>query len=415
MRNKTIDTVKEQKNQNTRCLPEICNRNQILNISKSNGGLHYDDTDKRKKHYKKSSNLISKFLKFFFRFAVVCILFGFLIMYGPSNKFRDWYITTAMTTMNHQYLATWFYSNETIEDVLNRNKMIEVDSITDTTLIADGTNSSEVAEEIDENIEYENEFEEAILKRDKNHPDYKIIRIKESSFAGYLAVIYDPSCVQVLVTSKLNEEGQYLMDMAEEAGATVAINGGVFTGLSTSVEDLKAQEIAYGGNGGQPQGITIRNNEVITNTRYDGAGGIIGFTDDNKLVLGKMTLEKAQSLKIRDAVTCGPYLIINGDSSTIVGNGGWGTAPRTAIGQRQDGIVLMLSVDGRRATMPGATMSDLIRIMKNYGAYNASALDGGTSTAMVENGKLLNDPINSTGDHATRPIATGFGAVFNKK
>lgn len=400
-----IDNIHENNYEN--------NRNQILVIEKNPDGMHKNKKSKR--YHGRSIGIIPRILKGLFRFALICIVLGFFIMYGPSNKFRDWYITTAMTTMNHQYLATWFYSNETIEDVLSRNKMIEVDSITDTTLIADNMDDNELNEYIDENIEYENEFEEAVLKRDKEHPNYKIIRIKESSFAGYLAVIYDPSCVQALVTSKLNEEGQYLMDMADEAGATVAINGGVFTGLSTSTEDLKAQEIAYGGNGGQPQGITIRKGEVITNTKYDGAGGLIGFTEDNKLVLGKMTLEKAQSLNIRDAVTCGPFLIINGDSSKIVGNGGWGTAPRTAIGQRQDGIVLMLSVDGRRATMPGATMSDLIRIMKDYGAYNASALDGGTSTAMVENGKLLNDPINSTGDHATRPIATGFGAVFDKK
>lgn len=402
-----IDNIHENNYEN--------NRNQILVIEKNPDGMHFEKNKKSKRYHVRSIGIIPRILKGLFRFALICIVLGFFIMYGPSNKFRDWYITTAMTTMNHQYLATWFYSNETIEDVLSKNKMIEVDSITDTTLIADNMDDNELNEYIDENIEYENEFEEAVLKRDKEHPNYKIIRIKESSFAGYLAVIYDPSCVQALVTSKLNEEGQYLMDMADEAGATVAINGGVFTGLSTSTEDLKAQEIAYGGNGAQPQGITIRKGEVITNTKYDGAGGLIGFTEDNKLVLGKMTLEKAQSLNIRDAVTCGPFLIINGDSSKIVGNGGWGTAPRTAIGQRQDGIVLMLSVDGRRATMPGATMSDLIRIMKDYGTYNASALDGGTSTAMVENGKLLNDPINSTGDHATRPIATGFGAVFDKK
>lgn len=386
-------------------------KNQILKTEKHALDIVYDKSERKARKARKprkSRGILRKLWGFTYRMAIIFIVIGLFIMYGPSTKFRDWYITTAMTTMNHQYLATWFYSTETIQDVMDRNKMIEVDSVTDPSLI-----EFEI-EEIDD-TEYENEYEEAVLKRDKSHPEYKIIRIKESSFAGYLAVIYDPSSIQALVTSKLDEEGQYLMDMAEEAGATIAINGGVFTGLSTSTEDLKSQEIAYGGNGGKPQGITIRNGEVITNTRYDGAGGLIGFTNDNKLVLGKMNLDKAQSLGVRDAVTCGPFLIINGESSSTAGNGGWGTAPRTAIGQRQDGIVLMLSVDGRRATMPGATMPDLIKIMQNYGAYNASALDGGTSTAMVENGKLLNDPIDSTGAHATRPIATGFGAVFNKQ
>lgn len=380
------------------------NRNQILknNVPPSKGKR------RNRRYVKNNKSFFTKCTKFSMHSVVASLLLVLFVMYGPFTQFRDWYITTAMTTMNHQFLATWFYSKETIAEVQNRNKMIEIDSVTNPDLIT--TTTTPVA--ATPKIEYENEFEQAVLEKDPNHPDYKIIKIKESAYTGYLAVVYDPSTIQTLVTKNLDCEGQYLMDMAKDAGATIAINGGVFTGLSSSSEDIHAQEIAYGGNGGCPQGITISKGEVITDTPYSGAGGIIGFTEDNILVLGKMTLSKAQELGVRDAVTCGPYLIINGEASTVVGNGGWGTAPRTAIGQRQDGVVLMLSIDGRRATMPGATMSDLIDIMQRYGAYNASALDGGTSTAMVENGNLVNDPIDSTGAHATRPIATGFGAVF---
>ncbi|MBP3503120.1 MAG: phosphodiester glycosidase family protein [Clostridia bacterium] len=354
----------------------------------------------------KKKTFLAKFLNFSFYSIMIGFITGLFLMYGPYNGFRDWYITTAMTTMNHQYLATWFYSSETISEVLDRNKMIEVDSITDPALVTTTASTSKIT--------YVNEYEKAVLEKDPNHPDYKIIKMTTSKYTGYLAVIYDPSSIQTLVTNNLKKEGQYLTDMANDAGATIAINGGVFTGLTTSSEELNSQELAYGGAGGSPQGLTISNGKVITNTSYNGVGGLIGFNEDDKLVLGKMTLKQAQNLKIRDAVTCGPFLIINGESSKVVGNGGWGTAPRTAIGQRKDGIVLMLAIDGRRATMPGATMEDLLEIMQNYGAYNASALDGGTSTAMVENGKLVNDPINSTGAHVTRPIATGFGAVFNK-
>lgn len=354
----------------------------------------------------KKKTFLAKFLDFSFYSIMIGFIMVLFLMYGPYNGFRDWYITTAMTTMNHQYLATWFYSSEAINEVLNRNKMVEVDAITDPTLVTTTAATGKIT--------YANEYEKAVLEKDPSHPDYKIIEIKTSKYTGYLAVIYDPSSVQTLVTNKLKKEGQYLTDMANDAGATIAINGGVFTGLSTSSEELNSQELAYGGAGGSPQGITISNGKVITNTSYTGVGGLIGFNEDNKLVLGKMTLKQAQNLKVRDAVTCGPFLIINGEASKVVGNGGWGTAPRTAIGQRKDGIVLMLTIDGRRATMPGATMEDLLKIMQNYGAYNASALDGGTSTAMVENGKLVNDPIDSTGSHATRPIATGFGAVFDK-
>ena len=121
-----------------------------------------------------------------------------------------------------------------------------------------------------------------------------------------------------------------------------------------------------------------------------------------------MTVTEAKEMKIRDAVTFGPFLIVNGKSSEVLGNGGWGTAPRTAIGQRKDGIVLFLVVDGRTASKPGADMDDLIKIMENYGAYNAANLDGGTSSVLVVNNTIVNDPIDSTGAHKTRPISTGF-------
>ena len=138
---------------------------------------------------------------------------------------------------------------------------------------------------------------------------------------------------------------------------------------------------------------------------------VIGFTKDDKLVLGKMTLSQAKEAGIRDAVTFGPFLIVNGKPSSVLGNGGWGQAPRTAIAQRQDGIVLFLIIDGRTITKPGADMNDLIDILQKYGAYNAANLDGGTSSVMAVDGKLINDPIDSTGAHKTRFIATGFGLI----
>ena len=119
-------------------------------------------------------------------------------------------------------------------------------------------------------------------------------------------------------------------------------------------------------------------------------------------------------MNVRDCVTCGPFLIINGKSSAVLGNGGWGTAPRTAIGQRQDGIVLMLVVDGRKVGMPGADMDDLIEIMERYGAYNAAALDGGTSTVMVENYEIINDTVNGSGVHKTITIATACGVILKE-
>ena len=129
--------------------------------------------------------------------------------------------------------------------------------------------------------------------------------------------------------------------------------------------------------------------------------------------LKRVTPDQAKQLNIRDAVTSGPFLIVNGQSSRVIGNGGWGTAPRTAIGQRKDGVVLLLVIDGRKVGRAGAQMNDLIEIMERYGAYNAAALDGGTSSVMIENYKIINDPINSDGVHKTRPVATAWGLILD--
>ena len=202
--------------------------------------------------------------------------------------------------------------------------------------------------------------------------------------------------MKAVVTANLGKSGQYLTTMAKNNDALIAINGGGFNDPN------------FNSTGGQPLGITVCDGEYKTTASYNGAGGIIGFTEEDKLVLGKMTLAQAKKQGIRDAVTFGPYLIVNGKASEVVGNGGWGTAPRTAIGQRKDGIVLFLVLDGRTASKPGADMDDLIEIMQNYGAYNAANLDGGTSSVLVVDNVIVNDPIDSTGAHKTRPIATGF-------
>lgn len=369
-------------------------------VEKEVKNINFDDSEKRAIHqnktHKKKKGKAKKILKALISLFVLGVASGLFLLYGPISSFRSWYITSAMTTMHHQYLATWFYSAETINEVLDKNKVIEVSGVTDTSQI-----SIVDQNKIDEEVKtYANEYERAVLERDKNHPEYKIIDIEGKGYSGYLAVVYDASKIHTLVTSKLNVSGQYVTTMAQNSKAVLAINGGGF-------EDLN-----HNSTGGSPLGLTYARGKRITNKSYGGAGGLIGFDTDNKLVLGRMTAAEAEKKNIRDAVTCGPFLIINGETSKVVGNGGWGTAPRTAIGQRKDGIVLMLVVDGRQFKKPGADMDDLIEVMKRYGAYNASALDGGTSSVMVENYKVINDPIDSTGAHKTRPIATGFGLIL---
>ena len=343
---------------------------------------------KREQRRKARKRKWKKILIILIILAIIGISIVGILLYGPWSKFRDWLITTAMTTMTHQYFATWFYDDDTIQEVLSKNKVQEVDEITDTNTIVINTTTSEK--------KYANEYEKAVLEKDPSNDDYKIIEIEGKGYSGYLAVIYDPSRIKTVYTKKLGTSGQYLTQMAKDNDALIAINGGGF------------EDPNFNSNGADPLGITFSRGKLITSKTWNGSGGLIGFTQDDKLVLGKMTVKQAQEMKIRDGVTFGPFLIVNGKASKVLGNGGWGTAPRTAIGQRKDGIVLFLVIDGRTVSKPGADMNDLIEIMQNYGAYNAANLDGGTSSAMVVNGEIINDPIDSSGAHRTRFISTGF-------
>ena len=75
--------------------------------------------------YKTGTDKITKRLKKGFRIALIILaaiynLAGYTVvglLYAPGSKFKDWLITTAMTTMSHQYFATWFYDDDVINSV----------------------------------------------------------------------------------------------------------------------------------------------------------------------------------------------------------------------------------------------------------------------------------------------------------
>lgn len=313
---------------------------------------------KRKKVTKRKKILITLLLT---TYIIGCSSFLFLL-YGPYDKFRVWFISTSMNTMSHQYLCKWFYSDEEINKVLNGNYIIEVNEDTNTDLI-------DMKED-----EYANEFEKQILSREED-ADYKIIELEVNGQKAYLAAIYDPSKVKVAVSKGVGTYGQYATKIAEQNNAILVTNGGGFGNAPGNQT------------GGRPTGVTISNGRVITDNTYSSdaqSGGLIGMTYDNKLVLIKnATAAKAKNMNVRDGVSWGPFLIVNGQKSFIKGNGGWGYAARTAIGQRSDGIILLLVVNSNSTRTKGASMVELTEIMSNYGAINAANLDGGTSTVMV--------------------------------
>lgn len=322
----------------------------------------------------KKWSLKKKLIVIFSSLFVVGISGLLFLFYGPWDGFRNFWITSAMTTMNHQYLATWLYSDETIQKVLANNQIVEIDEVSDSDSIKIRKYSAKTI--------YKNEYEKAVLTKDSGNDLYKVIPVSGTSYQGYLVAVYDPSRISVATTKYLGKYGESITTVAKRENAIIAMNAGGF------------YDPDWNSNGALPHGTVISNGKVVSD--YEDArvgGGFICFTKENKLILGKMTKEEALAKGCRDAVEFGPYLIVNGKSSFIKGNGGWVIAPRTAIGQRKDGIVLMLVINGRIPSSIGADLVDLTEIMENYGAYNAANLDGGSSSELVINQKIVNTPV----------------------
>ena len=364
----------------------------MLVMEVTGAALYLTGKDKLKKKFKKPLVVI-----FFILLTVyTAVGFGFTYkLYYSGKDFKEWLVTTAMTTMSHQYLANWFYSDYEIASVLSQNVVIES---------AEDTNADLIKfKEIDFNkTTFADEYDKAVLTKDKGNDLYKIIDVSGKNYKGKLAVVYDPSKVKIGVSNQLGTnyktaKGQYINEIAARYKAVLAINGGGF--------------IDPGWNtwGGVPHGITISQGKLVSNNaKASVGGGIVGFTKDNKLVLTHYTAQQAIKAGIRDCVEFGPFLVVNGKSSYIKGNGGWGVAPRTAIGQRADGIVLLLTIDGRQQGSAGVDMNELSRIMVRYGAINAANMDGGTSTAMELNGQIISNPRNGNGVKKTRPVPTAW-------
>ncbi len=318
--------------------------------------------------------------------VVIGSSFGLFLFYGPFSFFREFWITSAMTTMTHQYLATWFYNDDVINKIMSKHQLIEVNDTTNPELvnISDYNTNQTI---------YKNEYEKQILEREEGAL-YKVIDIKGASYQGYLVAVYDPSRVSIATTKYLGKRGEAITTVAKRENAIIAMNAGGF------------YDPDWNSNGALPHGTVISNGKVVSD--FDDAnmgGGFVGFTKENKLVLGKFTKEQAINMGIRDAIEFGPFLIVNGKSSFVKGNGGWGIAPRTAIGQRSDGIVLFLVINGRLATSIGADMGDLTEIMENYGAINAANMDGGSSSELVINHKIINHPV-AAGTNGLRDMPT---------
>ena len=314
------------------------------------------------------------------------VLYGvmYVLAKGPSPTARDIFVMSVRETSAVGFLADIFFTPEEIAAI--EAKEAEAEYIeTDTSLIViptepagDQVGTGPVADEwglVDEDGD-------GII----------IDKVTGEGYNGFMMVILDPS--RVIMGSRpelFGGRGSTVAEMAEHFGAVAAINAGGF-------EDLNGE-----GSGETPNSLVVFEGQIY----YGEKGvqnGFVGLDSNHILHVGTLYPDAIRDRDIQYGVSFGPVLISNGEITQQAKDGS-GVNPRTAIGQRSDGAILMLVIDGRQLTSLGATYGDLAEIFLDYGAVNACNLDGGSSTLMWYEGEYLNNCASVIG---IRPVPTTF-------
>ena len=327
---------------------------------------------------KKGSGIVGRIIRRFFLvlFTIVLlvlialVLAANVIFKGPSPAMRSILTMSLLEPSATKWIPGLFLEEDVLNDIRNPKSEAMAESTTNTELITINKDSilSGASDEW------------------ANHPDGVYIeRLSGATYNAHVMVVRDPSKVFMgRSTEKYSTSipGKRLNEVMAEADDTIiaAINAGAFNDDGSAGSHV----------GSVPAGIVFSEGEFICNANRgnipisETGGGFVGFNDDDILVVAKtMTEAEAEALNIRDGCEFGPPLIINGEVNQEAYNKASGLNPRTAIGQRADGAVIFVCIDGRQAGSPGGTYRDVTDIMIEYGAVNACNLDGGSSSIMM--------------------------------
>lgn len=249
----------------------------------------------------------------------------------------------------------------------------------------------------------DNEYEEEILNRDDDKL-YKLKHFEIDGTDGYMIFIYDPSKIKLMTCkgfNTINNSGkERVTTMVKRYGAVVGTNGGGFFDDGNISTDV-------------PIGYIIKDGEIVWDYQNGRKGLIIGFNNDNKLImLENVTGKEALEQGMRDGLEFGPVLIRDGEVTKEVKKERWARrASRLIIAQREDGIVIFVATNG--GSYEGITMKQILEELQKYNVVNAANLDGGASTQLVVEGKLLTNVNNMYGNPVRngRTVVNGWGLI----
>jgi len=303
-----------------------------------------------------------------FRFIIVTLVFfaatsPIIVLFGPFGNLKRAVVGAIMRSRHPQYI-TWLYNQEELNEILGVVKTMEQTQVLSFKPRTDSTLSLQ--------------------------------KIETTRFVGYLLEIPNPQRIQVATAEDIQEKGDTTSRIAKKNNAVAAINGGGFYDPNGT------------GTGRLPYGFIIHEGKYLLGQQVDDKERVdfVGMTRSGNLIAGNYNKKELHDLGVTEGLTFGPPLIMNGKKVIRSGDGGWGISPRSAIGQKKDGTMMFLVIDGRQPGYSiGATLVDVQNIMYEKGAYIAANLDGGSSTTLYYNGNVVNKPADLLGE---RMIPTAF-------
>ena len=341
-------------------------------MSKKNTPDYAPPMETGKKKKKKGSGLLGRIVRRFFlllftvillALAALCLVMN-LVFNGPSEAARDVLTMSLIEASATKWVPALFIGDEAVAQIQASVNAEMTEEVTDISKVVINKMNAITSEN--------NEW--------ANYPDgIRIESYAGDTFNAHIMIIRDPSQVYMATsTEKFSTSipGKRINQAIQDEGAIAAINAGAFFDDGTTSSTV----------GSYPLGLVMsKGNCVWESGKQPGLEGFAGFTENDILVVSKNNLSKsqAQELKIRDGCCFGPALIINGEINMEAYNNNSGYNPRTAIGQREDGAVIFICIDGRQAGSLGGTYADIIDIMVEYKAVNACNMDGGSSSVMM--------------------------------
>ena len=304
--------------------------------------------------------------------TVIVLLLGDLLLVlnlvfnGPSPTARNQLTMTLIEASATKWVPALFIGEDAVADIRTSNVDSELkDDVTDVNTVIINRNNK-----ISGNDEW------------ADHPDgIHIEKIAGDNYNAHVMVVRDPAQVYLGISTQTgfstNTPGKRLTAAIEDEGAIAAINAGAFNDDGTAGSHV----------GSIPEGLVYSQGNCVwkTGAPPNGITGFAGFNKDNVLIVHKENISQTQAeeLNIRDGCCFGPVLIMNNEINMEAYNNASGLNPRTAIGQREDGAVIFVCIDGRQPGSKGGNYADIIDIMVEYGAVNACNMDGGSSTVMM--------------------------------